>query len=175
MWLDRTPTIDISRLEWPDRIHLARNRRCISRSRQHISTRTRENSEPKRNRHLRRYTGGACEQLASFSLQPCGRIPERYARNAIVEHLPVSHIRRDLIKLRRRSEEDSTHKPTVVQGHGRAHGWYDRQWWQSRSGSAREIPSGESSGRYEGSVARRPIPPRQNSPQRCRRQDTSRA
>ena len=41
-WLDRTPTIDISRLGWPDRINLARNRRRISRSRQHISTRTRE-------------------------------------------------------------------------------------------------------------------------------------
>ena len=42
MWLDRTPTIDISRLGWSDRIHLAQNRRCVSRSRQHVSTRTRE-------------------------------------------------------------------------------------------------------------------------------------
>ena len=98
-WLDRTPTIDISRLGWPDRIHLARNRRCASRSRQHISTRTRENSERKRNRHWRRNTGGACEQLAPFSLQPGGRIHERHARNTIVEHLPVSLIRRDLIEL----------------------------------------------------------------------------
>ena len=86
--MDRTPTIDISRLGWPDRIHLARNRRCVSRSRQHISTRTRENSERKRNRHWHRYTGGACEQLAPFCLQPGGRIPERHARNTIVEHLP---------------------------------------------------------------------------------------
>ena len=121
-WLDRTPTIDISRLGWPDRIHLACNRRCVSRSRQHISTRTLENSERKRNRHWRRYTGGACEQLAPFSLQSGGRIPERHARNTIVEHLPVSLIRRDLIELRRRGEKDSTHQPTVVQGHGRAHG-----------------------------------------------------
>ena len=133
-WLDRTPTIDISRLGWSDRIHLARNRRCVSRSRQHISTRTRENSERKRNRHWRRYTGGACEQLAPFSLQPGGRIPERHARNTIVEHLSVSLICRDLIKLWRRGEEDSTHRPTVVQGHGRAHGGYYRKCRQSRSG-----------------------------------------
>ena len=79
-WLDRTPTMDISRFGWPDRIHFARNRRYASRSRQHIhvSTRTHENSERKRKRHWRRYTGGACEQLAPFSLQPGGRIPERH-------------------------------------------------------------------------------------------------
>ena len=53
------------------------------------------------------------------------------------------------------------------QGHDRAHVGYDRQWWQSRYGSARKIPSGESGGRYGGSVARRP--------QRCRRQVTFRA
>ena len=80
-WLDRTSTIDLSRLGWPESIHLARNRRCVSRSLQHISTHTRENSERKRNRHWRRYTGGTCEQLAPFSLQPGGRIPERHARN----------------------------------------------------------------------------------------------
>ena len=45
--------------------------------------------------------------------------------NAIVEHLPVLLIRRDLIKLRCRGEEDSTHQPTVVQGYGRAYGGYD--------------------------------------------------
>ena len=104
-WLDRTPTIDISRLGWSDIINLARNRRCVSRSRQHISTRTRENSERKRNRHWRRYTGGACEQLAPFSLQPGGRIPERHSRNTIVEHLSVSLIRRYLIKLWRRGKK----------------------------------------------------------------------
>ena len=43
-----------------------------------------------------------------------------------------------------------------------------------RSGGAASAHSGESGGRYDGSVARRPIPPRQISPQRCRRQDTSR-
>ena len=132
--LDRTPTIDISRLGWPDIIHLPWNRGCVSRSCQHISTRTRKNSERKRNRHRRRYTGGACEQFAPFSLQSVGRIPERHARNTIVEHLPVSLIRRDPIKLRRRGEEDSTHQPTVVQGHGRAHGSDSRERRQCGSG-----------------------------------------
>ena len=83
-WLDRTPKIDISRLEWSDIIQLARKRRCLYRSHQHISTRTRENSERKRNRHRRRYAGGACEQLAPFTLQPGGCISERHACNAIV-------------------------------------------------------------------------------------------
>ena len=56
-------------------------------------------------------------------------VPQRHARNTVVEHLPVSLIRRDLIKLRRRGEEDSTHQPTMVQGHGRAHGCHERGWW----------------------------------------------
>ena len=132
-WIE-TPTIDISRLGWSDIIHLGRNRRCVSRSRQHISTRTRENNERTRNRHWRRYTGGTCEQRAPFSLQPGGRIPERHARNAIVEHLPVSLIRRDLIKLRRRGEENSTYQPTVVQGHGWPHAGYNHKCRQSKSG-----------------------------------------
>ena len=44
-----------------------------------------------------------------FAVQPGGRTPQRHARDAVVEHLSVSCLRRNASELRRRGEEDSAH------------------------------------------------------------------
>ena len=63
-----------------------------------------------------------------LSSEPSGRVPQRHARNAFVEYLPVSRLRRYRPELRRRGEEYSTHKPAVGQGPRRTHGCHDRGW-----------------------------------------------
>ena len=84
------------------------------------------------------------------SLLPSGRVPERHARDALVEYLTISRLRRYRTELRRRGEEYSTHKPAVVQGHRRTHGCHDRGWWQYMYGLTTKVQSGESSRRDDG-------------------------
>ena len=108
-WLDRTPTDHVARFGWPDRIRRTRSRRRLHRSCQHLPARSRLGGSRSRHRHRRRYAGGAREQLAPFAVQPGGRTPQRHARDAVVEHLSVSCLRRNASELRRRGEEDSAH------------------------------------------------------------------
>ena len=89
-WLDRTPTDHVTRFGRPDRIRRTRSRRRLHRSRQHLPARSRQGGSRSRHRHRRRYAGGAREQLAPFAVQPGGRTPQRHARDAVVEYLPVS-------------------------------------------------------------------------------------
>ena len=108
-WLDRTPTDHVARFGWPDRNRRTRSRRRLHRYRQHLPARSRQGGSRSRHRHRRRYAGGAREQLAPFAVQPGGRTPQRHARDAVVEHLSVSCLRRNASGLRRRGEEDSAH------------------------------------------------------------------
>ena len=137
--------------------------------------RSRQGGSRSRHRHRRRCAGGAREQLAPFAVQPGGRTPQRHARDAVVEHLSVSCLRRNASELRRRGEEDSAIKPAVVQGYGRTHGSDARERRQCGSGGATAAHRGESSRRDDGEAARRPFHAGPVPNQRCHCLDTARA
>ena len=124
-WIEHQPPIG-----WPDRIHLARNRRCVSRSRQHISTRTRENSERKRNRRWRLYTDGALNNwLHSLFSQV-----DVYLNDTLATSSSNTYPFRSYVETLLSYGAEAKKTQLTSQGLGRAHGGYDRKCRQPRSG-----------------------------------------
>ena len=92
--------------------------RRLPGSRQHDATRAGEGDASQRKRPRRGRTRRTGEQLAAFAVQPGRPLPERYARDQIIQRVRVSSLHRDAAELRIRRQVDAANESAVVQGHG---------------------------------------------------------
>ena len=71
-----------------------------------------------RKRSRRGRTRGTGEQLAAFAVESGRRLPERHARDPVIQHVSISSLHRDTVDLRTRCQVDATDESAVVQGQG---------------------------------------------------------
>ena len=113
-----TSTHGLSGLWRSDRILHPRFGRRLHRSRQHDDTRAGEGDATQRRRSRRGCTRRTGEQLAAFAVESGRRLPERHARDPVVQHVRVSSLRGNAVDLRTRCQVNAADESAVVQGQG---------------------------------------------------------